>query len=67
MWDPWTNEGQGDKMIKYGHLPFKKGLSSNQLATETRASKETRRERCPEDMMAMTPLGYSCINEGIHY
>ncbi len=54
-------------MTKYGRLPFEEGLSNNQLATATRASKGTRRERCPEDVMAIAPLRCDSINEGIHY
>ncbi len=54
-------------MIKYGCLPLKERLSNNQLATATRASKGTRRERCPEDVMVVAPLGCGSINEGIHY
>jgi len=56
-----------DKLTKYGRLPFEEGLNNNQLATATRASKGTRRERCPEDVMAVAPLGCGSINEGIHY
>ena len=56
-----------DTLTKYGRLPFEEGLSNNQLATATRASKGTRRERCPEDVMAVAPLGCGSINEGIHY
>ena len=54
-------------MIKYSLLPFEEGLSNNQLATATTASKGTRRKRCPEDLMAVAPLGCSNINKGIHY
>ena len=56
-----------DKLTKYSRLPFEEGLNNNQLATATRASKGTRRERCPEDVMAIAPLGCGSINEGIHY
>ncbi len=56
-----------DKLTKYGRLPFEEGLSNNQLATATRASKGTRRERCPEDVMAVAPLGCGSIKEGIYY
>ena len=61
------SSGKHRVMTKYGRLPFKEGLNNNQLATATRASKGTRRERCPEDVMAVAPLGCSSINEGIHY
>ena len=54
-------------LTKYGRLPFEEGLNNNQLATATRASKGTGRERCPEDVMAVAPLGCGSINEGIHY
>ena len=50
-----------------GHLPFKEGLNNNQLATATRISKGTIRERCPEHVMAVAPLGCDHMNEGIHY
>ena len=55
------------QLTKYGRLPFEEGLNNNQLATATRASKGTRRERCPEDVMTVAPLGCGSINEGIHY
>ncbi len=54
-------------LIKYGRLPFEEELYNNQLATATRASKGTRRERCQEDVMAIAPPGCGSINEGIHY
>ena len=56
-----------DKLIKYGRIPIEEGLSNNQIATANKASRESRRERCSEDVIAVAPLGCDRINEGIHY
>jgi hypothetical protein len=56
-----------EKLIKYGCLPFEEWLRNNQLATASRARKGTRRQRCPEDMMAMAPLRCNRIKEGIQF
>ncbi len=54
-------------LTKYSLLPVEEGLHNNQLVTATRASKGTRREGCPEDILAMSQLGCGSINKGIHY